>query len=112
MAEVTGRPPVLSPKAVSSVVCKYFNFKDVFEESVKTFPSFVDQNYYFQAEDLNGIHSEFMLKFNNPLCASVEVMKGLNALTNHLGGSSRKGKLTRFCPVEMAQMLCTYLLTT
>lgn len=84
MAEAAGRPPTLSCKAVSRIVCKYFNFKNVFEDSIKSYPSFVDQNYYFRGDDSNGTSSEFMLKLNNPLCASDGVMRGLNKLMSHV----------------------------
>ena len=84
MAEALGRPPSLNAKEVVMVVCKYFNFKNVIEDSIKPLPSFEDQNVYFRGETLNGTISEFVLKLTNPLCTPTEVIKGLNAMMNHI----------------------------
>ncbi len=79
-----GRPPSLTPTAVSRVVCKYFNFKNVFRDSVKTLPSYDDRNYFFRGESLSEECSEFTLKLNNPVCTSFGVVKGLDEAMIHL----------------------------
>lgn len=84
MAEALGRPPSLKTEAVSSVIYKYFNFKNILECSIKSLPSFEDRNIYFQGEASHGNCSEFILKLNNPLCTPAEVIKGLNAVMNHV----------------------------
>lgn len=99
-----GRPPELSNSGVAKLVTEYFCFESVDEHSVKQFPSYDDRNFYFRGKPLQGAlasgastsglperdttgpqsESEFVLKLNNPLFASLEVIQGLNALLNHL----------------------------
>ena len=80
-----GRPPALSPTAVSRVVYNFFNFKNVIVDSVKSLPSYDDRNYYFRGETLNGEGcSEFILKLSNPIGASLDVVNGLNKLLLHI----------------------------
>ena len=79
-----GRPPSLSPAAVSRVVCKYFNFKNVLMDSVKALPSYEDRNYYFRGEALSGDHSEFTLKLSNPNYTTLPLVKEVNRAMLHI----------------------------
>lgn len=103
-----GRPPALSNAAVVKLVKEYFCFEAVDEHSVKEFPSYDDRNFYFRGRrttactavahapetnvgvPINGMipehafEGEYVLKLNNPLFASFDALKGINALLNHL----------------------------
>ena len=98
-----GRPPSLSSAAVVKLVKEFFWFKAVDELSVKEFPSYDDRNFYFRGtleeardhlqtdgvEDVTPhaqqkLEGEYVLKLNNPLFASYDVLLGINALLNHL----------------------------
>ena len=90
-SNASGRPPSLSSAAVTKLVKEYFCFQDVNEQSVKQLPSYDDRNFYFRGTPqlASGISSrpppgEYVLKLNNPLLASYEVLKGINDLLNHL----------------------------
>ena len=84
MSQALGRPPPLSGEAVCKLICKHFNFKKVAENSVKSFPSYDDRNYYLCGEPWNADGSEFVLKLNNPSHASYQVVKGINNVLLHL----------------------------
>ena len=94
-----GRPPSLSNAAVAKLVKDFFLFQAVDELSIKQFPSYEDRNFYFRgtleapteraAAEIgkpaaNTFEGEYVLKLGNPLFASYEVLKGTNALLNHL----------------------------
>ena len=99
-----GRPPELSNSAIAKLVTEYFCFEAVDESSVKQFPSYDDRNFYFRGTPQNVASTEqqptpstfeqeqpgqqskaeFVLKLNNPIFASYDVIRGLNALLNHL----------------------------
>ena len=90
-SNATGRPPSLSPGAVTKILKECFHFQDVDEQSVKQLPSYDDRNFYFrgtvtpEASAVNTISSrEYVLKLNNPLIVSYDVLKGINDLLNHL----------------------------
>lgn len=83
-----GRPPHLSTKKVSEIIKKYFNFKEVNELSVKSFPSYRDRTYYFQGENPDESNYEFVFKLSNPLSTSFDVMKGVNEVMKHLNSHS------------------------
>ena len=80
MAIAAGRPPNLSKNTLISIVCKYFNFLNVHEDSIKSLPSYSDINYYFQGECLDGGGHRFILKLFNPLYSSFSELKGINEL--------------------------------
>lgn len=84
MAEALGRPPSLQAKVVDTVLCKYFHFKKVLEDSIKPLPSFEDHNIYFEGETTNSTCSEFVLKLSNPMCTPTEVIKGINAMMKYV----------------------------
>ena len=71
------------------------------EDSIKSLPSFEDRNIYFKGEMLDENGSEFVLKLNYPLCTPTEVIKGLNAMMNHVRSCQFQFAL---CHVKMAQM--------
>ena len=99
-----GRPPSLSNAAVAKLVKDFFPFIAVDELSVKQFPAYDDRNFYFRGtlkeaptwersatctKDTNpkaadSFEKEYVLKLGNPLFASYEVLRGTNALLNHL----------------------------
>ena len=102
-----GRPPALCSAAVVKLVKEFFCFEAVNELSVKEFPSYDDRNFYFRgtldtvthaAHSADGMEAansatphaqpklegEYVLKLNNPLFASYEVLLGINSLLNHL----------------------------
>ena len=99
-----GRPPSLSNAAVAKLVKDFFPFVAVDELSVKQFPAYDDRNFYFRGtleeaptwersatctKDTNpkaadSFEKEYVLKLGNPLFASYEVLRGTNALLNHL----------------------------
>lgn len=103
-----GRPPALSNAAVANLVKHYYRFETVDKQSVKQFPSYDDRNFYFRGipevqpheplhipthPDFSAVRAvanqhraegEYVLKLNNPLFASFDVLKGINALLNHL----------------------------
>lgn len=91
-----GRPPSLGNAAIAKLVKDYFPFKSVDELSVKQFPAYDDRNFYFRGSlerpfatptteaDSKAAEKEYVLKLGNPLFASYEVLKGTNALLNHL----------------------------
>jgi hypothetical protein len=95
-SNAAGRPPSLSSAAVAKLVKEYFYFRHVDELSVKQLPSYDDRNFYFRGtmtpdlEPATGISSsilsegEYILKLNNPLIVSYDVLKGINDLLNHL----------------------------
>jgi len=59
MSTCAGRPPELSPENVSIIVKEHFSFHSIVRESVRSFPSYEDRNYYFvgvQADQLKGIN--------------------------------------------------------
>lgn len=100
-----GRPPALSNAAVAKLVTEFFRFKAIDELSVKQFPAYDDRNFYFRGTLEEGarpfdtptadadqkaaknFEKEYVLKLGNPLFASYEVLKGTNALLNHLHGN-------------------------
>ena len=94
MSNAGGRPPSPSSAAVVKLAKEYFCFQDVDEYSVKQLPSYDDRNFYFRGsmapELATNIGSkpsgetEYVLKLNNPLLASYDVLKSINALLNHL----------------------------
>ena len=100
-----GRPPSLSHATVAKLVKDFFPFKAVDEQSVKQFPAYDDRNFYFRGtleegapawkpsatptteadpKAVENFKKEYVLKLGNPLFASYEVLKGTNALLNHL----------------------------
>ena len=102
-----GRPPALCRAAVVKLVKEFFWFESVDEQSVKEFPSYDDRNFYFRgtletvtraADPADGmdaassltphaqpkLEGEYVLKLNNPLFASYEVLLGTNSLLNYL----------------------------
>lgn len=84
MSSVSGRPPPLSRETISRITCKYFNFTKVHGDSIKSFPSYSDRNYYFQGKCMNAASLEFVLKLNNPLYTTFEEMKGICSVMEHL----------------------------
>lgn len=99
MSQALGRPPPLSAKAVCKLACKHFNFKNATENSVKSFPSYDDRNYYLCGEPWNteGSEYEFVLKLNNPNQTSFQVVKGINDIVLQLKSCGFKFSLP--CPV-------------
>ena len=97
-SNAAGRPPSLNSAAVAKLVKEYFYFHDVDERSVKQLPSYDDRNFYFRGstttstpEPASSISSrsimsdrEYILKLNNPLIVSYDVLRGINDLLNHL----------------------------
>ena len=93
-SNAAGRPPSLSSAAVAKLVKEHFYFQHIDEQSVKQLPSYDDRNFYFRGivapELAANISSsmpsdgEYVLKLNNPLLASYDVLKGINDLLNHL----------------------------
>ena len=104
MSNVAGRPPILSIQGIVKLLREAFPFKHIEVGSVKSLPSYDDRNYYFrgilehpqlttkEAVACNGYTSSagcspklepYVLKINNPLCASFEVIKGLNFIMRH-----------------------------
>ena len=102
-----GRPPAICSEAVVKLVKEFFWFEAVDQLSVKEFPSYDDRNFYFRgtletvthaADPVDGMEAansvtphaqtklegEYVLKLNNPLFASYEVLLGINSLLNHL----------------------------
>ena len=97
MSSAAGRPPSLSPRAVCKLVHKYFNVKNLVEDSVKAFPSYNDVNYYLQGELLDDSQcTEFVLKLANPVYTGFPVIKGLNKLMYHI---SSRFKFATPCPI-------------
>lgn len=90
MSIVAGRPPSLSSKSISEIVCKYFNFNYVVQNSVKALPAYDDRNYYFRGQNLISCEkcSDFILKVSNPYHTSFEMTCGLNAVMKHVSSSS------------------------
>lgn len=84
ISNATGRPPPLSNQTLTRVVCKYFSFKSVREDCIKSLPSYDDRNYYFQGECSTSNAHEFVLKLSNPLYTSFEELCGIYNLMNHL----------------------------
>ena len=93
MSNAAGRPPSLSSAAVAKLAKEYFYFQYVDEHSVKQLPSYDDRNFYFRGtvvpEGAASVGSstssgEYVLKLNNPLLASCDILKGINDLLNHL----------------------------
>ena len=99
-SNAAGRPPSLSSAAIAKLVKEYFYFHDVDERSVKQLPSYDDRNFYFRGcattpEPASSITSrsilsdrEYILKLNNPLIVSYDVLSGINDLLNHLHAKS------------------------
>ena len=92
-SNAAGRPPSLSSAAVAKLVKEYFYFQHIDEQSVKQLPSYDDRNFYFRGTVAPGTAAnisssmslgEYVLKLNNPLLASYDVLKGINDLLNHL----------------------------
>ena len=95
-----GRPPSLSNVAVAKLVKDFFPFKNVDELSVKQFRTYDDRSFYFRGtlslqasvtstaethlKAADYFEKDYVLKLGNPLSASYEVLKGTNALLNHL----------------------------
>ena len=84
MSVAAGRPPFLSNHDVITLLTNYFNFKKVYESSIKSFPSYRDRTYYFQGEQSDEIVNGYILKLNNPLSTPVEVIDGVNKVMKHL----------------------------
>lgn len=84
MSTSAGRPPHLSNQDVSRVVCKYFNFTSVREDTIKGLPSYEDRNFYFVGSGDDGKEGEFILKLSNPHGILVEELQGINDLMKHL----------------------------
>ena len=98
MSSAAGRPPSLSPRAVCKLVHKYFNVRNIVEDSVKAFPSYNDVNYYLRGELLDNRQcTEFILKLTNPAFTGFLVMKGLSKLMYHI--SSSGFKFATPCPI-------------
>ena len=87
MSTSAGRPPMLSNQDVSRVVCKYFNFTSVLEDTIKSLPSYEDRNFYFVGSSDTAKDGEFILKLSNPHCILVEELQGVNDLMRHLNSS-------------------------
>ena len=84
MSTAEGRPPQLPLKAITAIICRYFNFKEVYANSIKEFPSYDERNYYFRGESLNAKSCEYVLKLGNPLAVNLDVAIGLNSIMKHL----------------------------
>lgn len=84
MSSAAGHPPPLSAKAVCKLVSRYFNVKSIVEDSVKSFPSYDDRNYYLRGELTDSKCTEFVLKLGNPVYCSFPMVKGLNKLLHHI----------------------------
>ena len=94
MSNAAGRPPSLTSAAVTKLVKECFCFQYVDEHSVKQLPSYDDRNFYFRGtvppeaaaniSPLSISSGEYVLKLNNPLLTSYDVLKGMNDLLNHL----------------------------
>lgn len=87
MSVSEGRPPSLSNQLVSEVVCKYFSFNQVIQDSVKSLPGYEDRNYYFQGQLSSEDYSEFILKVSNRVYTSFEMIREINAVMNHINSS-------------------------
>lgn len=98
MSSAAGRPPSLSPEAVCKLVSKYFNVRNIVEDSVKALPSYDDVNYYLRGEAVDDSQcTEFVLKVANPVYTSFPVIEGLNKLMCHV--SSSGFKFATSCPI-------------
>ena len=84
MSASAGRPPPLSEAAVSGLVCKYFQFCNVVQDSIKPLQSYYDRNYYFRGQ-LSGVESsEFILKVFNYVHISFEIVQEVTAAMKHI----------------------------
>jgi Ser/Thr protein kinase RdoA (MazF antagonist) len=90
MSAAAGRPPLLSSTAVCSLVSRYFNVRNIAEDSVKSLPGYDDVNYYLCGEHLDSEYTEFVLKLGNPVYTPFPVMVGLNKLMNHISSRGFK----------------------
>lgn len=88
MSIAGGRPPSLTTEEASRVITKHFNFKKVYDVSIKAFPSYRDRNYFFEGECVDEPTKEFVFKLSNPLSTSVDVMEGVNEVMKHLHSKS------------------------
>ena len=79
-----GRPPELNKLEISTVICKYFSFSTVNEDSITFLPSYDDRNYYFEARTLAGKNGQFILKVYNPVHSSFSVIEGCNKMIHTL----------------------------
>ena len=94
MSVSAGRPPALRIGAIVKLVKDFYHFEAIEEQSVKQFPSYDDRNFYFRgtrenprstpSNSANKSQGEYVLKLGNPLFYSLNVMKGINAMLNHL----------------------------
>ena len=84
MSTASGRPPQLPLKAITAIICRYFDFEEVYADSIKEFPSYDDRNYYFRGESLNAKGCEYVLKLSNPLNINLDEAIGLNSIMKHL----------------------------
>lgn len=84
MTSAGGRPPELSKLGVSTVVCRYFKFSAVNEDSVKSLPGYDDRNYYFEGTTLAGRNGQFIFKVFNCVHSSFSEIEGCNKLIRTL----------------------------
>ena len=75
-----GRPPELSKLGVSTVICRYFKFSAVNEDSVKSLPGYDGRNYYFEGTTLAGRNGQFIFKVFNRVLNSFSGIEGCNKL--------------------------------
>lgn len=104
MSSAAGRPPNLSNKSIIKLLKETFPFKHINDGTIKALPSYDDRNYYFKGElehpqleeNLKASCSdstssaacsqeqEYVLKVNNPVFASFDVLKGINVILRRL----------------------------
>ena len=93
----TGRPPALSNIAVAKLIQQIYPFDYVDESSVKQLPSYDDRNFYFtgvpsHTDALEMIKpKEYVLKIFNCLNNTIEVVRGVSALMEHLNDKCFSG---------------------
>lgn len=112
MSHAAGRPPLLTHKAVSTLVKRYFNFTKVSEHTIKTFPSYSDRNYYFQGENPSERDCEFILKIINST-TSYQAIDGIVNVMKHLNSQNLPcpGSLDSRTGENSIQLLRTELLS-
>lgn len=84
MSMNAGRPPPLKPASIVKLVKLYYGFEQVVEGSLKQFPSYYDQNFYFRGQYPNEREGEYVIKILNRLYISPAMASGLSALWGHL----------------------------
>ncbi len=82
-----GRPPELRENEVSSLVCRHFQIKTVYEDTVKALPGYDDRNYFFKGMTSSGKIEPFILKVFNCIHSSVSEIEGYHQIIRKLQSS-------------------------